>query len=111
MPGLCGLLNHSCERRWRRVPLPAGACPLVGFFVIGFSCNANALASVLWCRLVRCPTARAMICLPAGGSFPHNSDTSHGYLVTLPFCSACLHLIRPACCPNAVPTSFAARSP
>src|SRR6266568_1500841 len=46
MPGLCGLLNHSCERRWRRVPLPAGTCPLVGFFVIGFSCNANALAPV-----------------------------------------------------------------
>src|SRR6266567_4006160 len=46
MPGLCGLLNHSCERRWRRVPLPAGACPLVGFFVIGFSFNANARADV-----------------------------------------------------------------
>src|SRR3569623_2007389 len=46
MPGLCGLLNHSCERRWRRVPLPAGACPLVGFFVIGFSFNANAPADV-----------------------------------------------------------------
>src|SRR3954447_13672283 len=111
MPGLCGLLNHSCERRWRRAPLPAGACPLVGFFVIGFSCNANALASVLGYRLVRCPTARATICLPAGGSFPHKSDTNHGRLVTLPFCSQRLCPKRLAGCPTVGPTSFAARSP
>src|SRR4051794_41376783 len=77
MPGLCGLLNHSCERRWRRAPLPAGACPLVGFFVIGFSCNANALASVLWYRLFRCPTARAAIFLPPGGAVsPQNHNKS-----------------------------------
>src|SRR6478735_3359573 len=111
MPGLCGLLNHSCERRWRRAPLPAGACPLVGFFVIGFSCNANALASVLWCRLVRCPTAQAMTCLPAGGAFLHKSDTNHGHLVTLPFCSRHPRLKRLGDCPHAAATSFAARSP
>ena len=71
-----------------------GACPLVGFFVIGFSCNANALASGAQLRLVRCPTARSMVQRPVGGSFPHKCDTSLGHLVTLSFCSRRPRLMR-----------------
>src|SRR3954452_14432432 len=97
MPGLWGLLNHSCERRWRRAPLLSGACPLVGFFVIGFSCNANALASGAQLRLVRYPTARSMVERPVGGSFPHKCDTSLGHLVTLSFCSRRPRLMRQDC--------------
>src|ERR1700737_1434599 len=41
MPGLCGLLNHSLERSLRPLPWVVASCPLVRFFFIGFSRNAN----------------------------------------------------------------------
>src|SRR4029079_1563636 len=46
------------------------------------------------------PSGASDVCRPAGGSFPHKCDTSHGYLVTLPFCSRRRRRKRPACCPS-----------